>query len=270
MKTSGADAGDNGSGSAETTQRYRAPALDKGLDILELLARSPQGLTLGAIVQRLERSQGELFRMVQVLQHRGYIDQPGGSAEFQLTDKLFLLAMEQPRNRSLVELALPRMRELALELGQSCHLAFHADGEMVVVARMESGGQIGFSVRVGYRCPLLSSGSGLVLMSFQPPEVRAHWRSLLRPRPTAEQWRLTIEEMAEITARGFANRPSSVVEAVRDISAPLMRGDCAAAAITVPFLPTKTSRSGEADIAQRLVLVAEGLSKQLVTNDNRA
>ena len=53
--------------------RYRAPALDKGLDILELLATSSSPMTLTAIVNQLGRSHGELFRMVQVLEFRGFI-----------------------------------------------------------------------------------------------------------------------------------------------------------------------------------------------------
>ena len=36
---------------AEDGERYRAPALDKGLDILELLAEHPDGLTRAEIVR---------------------------------------------------------------------------------------------------------------------------------------------------------------------------------------------------------------------------
>ena len=36
--------------------RYRAPALDKGLDILELLASQPHGLTRAEIVKEMDRS----------------------------------------------------------------------------------------------------------------------------------------------------------------------------------------------------------------------
>ena len=49
------------------TSRYRAPALEKGLDVIELLAAEKSPLNLSAISQRLGRSSGELFRMLQVL-----------------------------------------------------------------------------------------------------------------------------------------------------------------------------------------------------------
>ena len=50
--------------------RYRAPALDKGLDILELLAAVESGLTQAEIAKRLDRSPNELYRMLDRLQRR--------------------------------------------------------------------------------------------------------------------------------------------------------------------------------------------------------
>ena len=43
----------------EADSRYRAPALEKGLDILELLAAESVPMTLTRIVNRLGRSHGE-------------------------------------------------------------------------------------------------------------------------------------------------------------------------------------------------------------------
>ena len=57
--------------------RYAAPALDKGLDILELLASETEGLTRSEISRRLGRTVGELFRMMVCLEERGYITDVG-------------------------------------------------------------------------------------------------------------------------------------------------------------------------------------------------
>ena len=55
------------------TPKYTAPALEKGLDILEHLSRSDAGLTQAEIARVLGRSVSEIFRMLVVLQERGYI-----------------------------------------------------------------------------------------------------------------------------------------------------------------------------------------------------
>ncbi|MDQ2765259.1 MAG: helix-turn-helix domain-containing protein, partial [Pseudomonadota bacterium] len=104
--------------SAEDNRLYRAPALEKGLDILELLAIEEKPLTVSAIVQRLGRSTGELFRMIQVLEHRGFVAQDGGG--YVLTTRLFELGLKRPPVRNLAEIAMPVMRQLSSKIGQSC------------------------------------------------------------------------------------------------------------------------------------------------------
>jgi DNA-binding IclR family transcriptional regulator len=254
---------------AEGGRRYRAPALEKGLDILELLAAESSPVTLTGIVNRLGRSHGELFRMVQVLEFRGYIEQDAGSDGYSLTDRLFSLGMQQPRTRNLIEVALPVMRQLALAVGQSCHLALHTLGEMVVVARMESSEQLGFSVRVGYRRPLHQTASGAVLYAFQPEDVRRRWEQLFDPA-------LDDEALAEFRAHADAVRarhveltPSKFVASVTDISAPVLRGGMAAAALTVPYLKKLQAAVSRRETAEMVREAADQISAQLVEGDSR-
>jgi DNA-binding IclR family transcriptional regulator len=74
---------------AAQISRYRAPALEKGLDVLELLAAEKSPLNLSAISQRLGRSSGELFRMLQVLEFKGFITTAENGTGYVLTNKLF-------------------------------------------------------------------------------------------------------------------------------------------------------------------------------------
>jgi len=53
-------------------KKYSAPALEKGLDILELLSEQEIGLTQVEIARSLDRTVGEIFRMLVVLQNRGF------------------------------------------------------------------------------------------------------------------------------------------------------------------------------------------------------
>ena len=58
---------------------YSAPALEKGLDILECLATSEEPLTTRALAEQLGRSKNEIFRMVHVLLRRGYLTRMPGT-----------------------------------------------------------------------------------------------------------------------------------------------------------------------------------------------
>jgi acetyl-CoA synthetase len=259
--------------SAEDTgagMRYRAPALEKGLDILTLLAGERMPLTLSTICQRLDRSQGEIFRMVQVLQARGFVEQDAKSDGYVLTDLLFSMAMRQPATQSLVEIAIPVMRNLATDVGQSCHLVLHSRGEIVVVARMESMEQIGFSVRVGYRLPITQAVSGIMLFAFQPEDVRARWLEKLDPQPSASELKKFVASAEAARDKGFTRGASTFVGGITDISAPILRGDRAAAALTVPFIKTIQSRATIAEVTDKLRAAAAQISNQLSESDNRA
>jgi DNA-binding IclR family transcriptional regulator len=248
--------------------RYRAPALEKGLEILELLAGEAQPMLLSVICLRLGRSTNELFRMMQVLQYRGFIDQEAGGG-YRLTDKLFSLGMEQPRTRNLLEIALPAMRRLAVMIGQSCHLAVHSKGQMVVIARMESDEQIGFTVRVGYRRPLLKTASGAVLYAHQNTDTRKRWAAMWEPQPSASEL-LTFHKRCEsIRGRGHEMAVSGFVAGVTDISAPVLRDGQAAAALTVPFVHSNPLRLPMEETVEHIESVAREIAEKLLSSDSR-
>jgi len=251
-------------------RRYKAPALEKGLDILELLSTTATPLTLSTIVTRLGRSHGELFRMVQVLQFRGYLEQDPATDGYRLTDQLFSLGMQQPRTAGLVEIALPVMRRLAMETGQSCHMALHSRGEIVVVARMESGEQLGFSVRVGYRRPLAQAASGLILYAFQSAEVRERWETMFDPPLKGAELAAFRARADAVRGRNVEAMASHIVQGVTDLSAPVLRGPAAAAALTIPYLSKIGVGMTQADATRAVQAAAAEISAQLVESDGRA
>ena len=253
----------------ENNSRYRAPALEKGLDILELLAVQTEPMTLTAIVKELGRSHGELFRMVQVLEHRGYIEQENGGEGYRLTDRLFSLGMQQPRTRTLLEIALPVMRQLAEAVGQSCHLAMHSMGDIVVVARIESAELQGFSVRIGYRRPLPKTASGAVLYAFQPDDVRRRWEALFNPPLDGDELDAFRAQANSIRESKSTLTPSKFVVGVTDISAPVMRGGLAAAALTVPYLKKLQPSASPNEAAELVRKAADQISARLVESDSR-
>ena len=161
--------------------RYAAPALEKGLDILELLASVSEALTHSEIAARLGRTINEVFRMLVCLEERGYISRSGPDERYQLTLKLFEVIHQHHPLQLLITHARPLVRRVAGETGQSCHLAMLNSADVVVVAQFDAPGNTGFSVRLGANVDLLNTSSGHVILAFQKDDVRM--RAL-------EAWRL--------------------------------------------------------------------------------
>jgi DNA-binding IclR family transcriptional regulator len=223
-------------------QKYRAPALDKGLDIIELLAGAREPMSLNRICTALGRTVSELFRMVQVLEYRGYVEISESGAGYVLSNRLFALGMARAPTKDLLDAALPVMRRLAETVKQSCHMGVASGDQMVVVARVETPGEIGFSVRVGHRRDITASASGLSLYAFQTPDVRKEWKPRLAANMEAADWSAFEARAAAAREAGFVRSESGSVEGVTDLSAPVIHQGFVQAALTIPFATPSPSR----------------------------
>lgn len=245
--------------------RYRAPALEKGLDVLELLAAEKAPLNLSAISQRLGRSSGELFRMLQVLEFKGFITVAESGAGYVLTNKLFALAMTQAPVRSLVETALPVMRKLVHDIAQSAHIAVASEDQIVVVTRLERPGDLGFSVRIGYRREIAIATSGLVMFAYQDEETRKLW--LKRCGLKGEAADDFTARANAVRARGHHEAESHYVRGITDLSAPILRGESAIAALTVPFVHSNPLIVDMAAAVEHVRAAARQISNDIIHGD---
>ena len=143
---------------------YRAPAAEKALDILELMADQAEGLTQTEIANGLGRSIHEIYRILLLLEKRGYIIRTQ-SDRFRLSLRLFELAHRHPPVNRLVECALPVMRELAANADQSCHLIVREGQNVLVVLQIDSPLPMRYSVALGSHFPMLETSSGAVLLA---------------------------------------------------------------------------------------------------------
>ena len=212
--------------------KYRAPALDKGLDILELLASAHQPLSIVEISEGVGRSRGEIFRMLQVLEERDYLARAEGDGGYCITPRLFRPAMEQPPVKSAIEAALPVMHRLAETTEQACHLVVPSREQIVVIALV---------VRIGHRRPMSLATSGHVLLAFQDEQVQEHWLDLIAAQEPDLDRKKLVRQLAQVRSQGYACARSHVVDAVTDLSAPVLHHGHAVCALTVPFIEQRAS-----------------------------
>ena len=243
--------------------RYEAPALEKGLDILELLAGVTSAMNLSRISDAVGRSRSEMYRVLHVLERRHYVERLPDDDRYVLTNRLFLLGMERPPVKGLIELALPMMHKLSEEVEQSCHLVVPSDQYMVVIARVESPYDLGLVVRIGHRRPLLEATSGLVLVAFQPETVRERWLQNYGGAARRPSRASLAETLATIREQGYAAIPSTVVPGVTDLSAPVLLGSAAVAALAVPYMDLAGVRMSRDEAIKALRATAKEISGKL-------
>lgn len=223
-------------GPAESERRiYSAPALEKGLDILEMLCRSEGPLSQKEIAQKLGRSVGEIYRMVTCLVDRNYVAQVDESS-YTITTKLYELSHINPPTHRLLFEAMPLMQRLAKELDQSCHLTVYSQGKQLVLAKVDAPSGMGFSVRTGSELDVLISASGRVLLAFQTNETTKLWiEESIQRRPDQSDPQIGAI-LDTIRKTGFESIPSVQVRGLYAVSFPILDTQGKAlAALTVPY-----------------------------------
>ena len=250
---------------SEERTTYSAPALEKGLDIVELLARTGGVLGTRQIAEELGRSKNEIFRMVHVLLERGYLQRDESGDGLMLSNKLFGLGMQTARARDLVSVAAPIVERFAVEVHQAAHLVVAHRGETVVIAAVSGGADMNFSLKLGYRRPLADAHSGLVLMAFQSDAMRRHMIaecSALMTNPP-EPTRLAAE-LDAVRRRGAIIHASRDIDGITDLACPILLGDGqATACVTVAAVSRRSNPPDFDTMLSRLQATCAEIAREL-------
>jgi DNA-binding IclR family transcriptional regulator len=207
------------------------------MDIIELLAEREAGLTVSEIANQLKRRMSELFRIIVVMERRGWLQKDPESSRYSVTYHVLQLAHRGTPSQTLSVAAAPVMHDLSLRITQACHLVVRSGVQGMVILRQENPMRhANLAVRLGALIPLATSCSGHVLLAhLEPVESETVLPDVPRPRQlTRAKLEKTLEKVKE---RGYEVQRSPITVGVTDISYPIRRFDGrVVAALTVPYL----------------------------------
>jgi DNA-binding IclR family transcriptional regulator len=237
--------------------RYRAPALDKGLDILELLAATEEGVSQAEIAKALDRSPNEIYRMLDRLVRRGYVVRTQGD-RYELSLKMFELAHARPPIQRLVSQSLPVMRRFARAADQACHLVIHDRNVLVVAAQVESPSYWGVSIRVGSRIGMINTGSGHVFLAFASTEER----QLMVEDQGEGAEKLSpglLSRLEQVRVDGYESMASLQTSGVTNLSVPILGpAGTILAALACPYTHRLDNSAAPAEDAVMKLLIESG------------
>lgn len=180
--------------------------LSKAAAILRAFGADDQAVPLAELVRRTKLHKTTAHRLCTELVEIGFLDKT--TAGYRLAGGLFELGMRASVERSLIELAIPFLHDLAERTHETAHLGVREGREVVYVAKIGGHRQARSPSRVGGRMPLHCTAIGKVLLAYADDDVRLAVLDgpLDRRTPyTVVAPGLLQRQLEAIVANGYAN-----------------------------------------------------------------
>jgi DNA-binding IclR family transcriptional regulator len=171
-------------------------AVDRALNIIEVLAGEPDGLELSMMAERLSLPLSATHRLLATLMDHHFVQRDANTSTFSLTLRMAQLAFRNMDCRQLPDVVQNALNRLAMTTGEYCRLAVVEADTLVWIARAQ-----GATAGLRYE-----------------PDMGAD--VVLHTTATGKAWLATLPEheaMRIVFAAGFSERPGFGPNAIRDI-----------------------------------------------------
>lgn len=183
-------------------------ALSRGLAILRVVNAQKQA-SVGSIHRDTQLNKATIVRMLETLEHEGYIVRDAGRAVYAPTGRTLELSQGYDMHVWIGGLAEPILGEFRKSIGWPSDVALLDGDAMVVVQTSRGHGPLSFNRRPGYRAPVLATSIGRAYLAFCDEDERARIVAHLATMPG--QWndlarhpRRLKTILDEVRERGFA------------------------------------------------------------------
>jgi DNA-binding IclR family transcriptional regulator len=241
-------------------------SVDRALSVLEILgARGEAGVT--EIAAELGVHKSTAFRLVAVLESRGFVEQLADRGKYRLGFGIVRLAGATAAQLDLPQEGRRTCEELAAHLGETVNVAI-LDGERAVnISQVRGTGAISTHNWVGQGTPLHATSSGKVLLAHAPEPVRT--AVLSGPLDRFTDATITVpdrleQELAEVRTRGWGATAEEYEVGLNAIAAPVRDAEGrVVAAVSVSGPSFRLAVETFETVAAHVVAAADGLSGRI-------
>ncbi|WP_437881683.1 IclR family transcriptional regulator [Pseudomonas sp. LRF_L74] len=143
---------------------YRVPALQRGLQVLEMFSADERTLSMQDIAERLGGTVSSIYRIVVTLTDMGYLQKVGKNS-YSLGSQVISRGFTYLASRDLVDIAMPHLNALRDRTSTSCHLGTRDRTDVVYIYRAFAAQRLAVNVPIGTRLPCHITALGRILLS---------------------------------------------------------------------------------------------------------
>lgn len=150
---------------------YSVQAVEKALDILEVLTRETRPITIPFLAEEFSLSRNKAFRLLATLENRGLVEREESTGCYQLGLSAAELAQKVLRNVSLIKIAHPVIEHLARKHDEAIYLTVLTGDEVLFLDMVDCVQQIKAAPLVGERFPFFTNAAGKVIRALESRDI---------------------------------------------------------------------------------------------------
>lgn len=223
--------------------------LGRGLSVLNELGNHAEGLSLSELARAVNLPVSTVHRLLVTLVDMGFASLDRTTKRYRLGVRVFELSHRVGLVHSLSEAAVPAMRSVSEQTGETTQLAVLSGLDTIFVERVDSDHAIAIRGRVGQREPSYCTSTGKVLLSQLDDAIREDTLGRLSFRSWTKRTITDADalraELRRVSEHGYAIADEEYDEGVRAMAVPVKDGrgrTIAALCISAPAFRTDLDR----------------------------
>lgn len=182
---------------------YMIQSVSHAIDVLEELAKAQGEVGVTELSKRLKLHKNNVFRLLATLELRGYVEQNTETEDYRLGVKALQLGQAYLNQSDLVARALPVIKALSDDIGETVSLAVLQNGQVQYPVSSESKRPVKVSPRVGVSFQAKESAAGRLLTAQLPDSILAEVLAGNSPQDAAIKNQLNeLRNTGQIVDRG--------------------------------------------------------------------
>ena len=207
-------------------ERYHVPNLKRGLEVFELLAKNPDGLTLPEIAKTSGYSKSSIFRILCTLEDCGYVAKNKDERTFRMSRKLAALGYAAFGESNIVEKSMDILRQMRDKLGETSMLGTMLDDGCVMIEQAPGTQPFKFLGEIGMKIGFHASAPGKAMLAFLPRDEADKKIKKIKFQKynenTIVERKDFLAELEKVKSCGYAFDKGEEIEGVNCVGAPIL------------------------------------------------
>lgn len=200
------------------------------VDILKLVSKNPDGITLDDICEKLGLPKTSAYDIVTTLAEMGMVNVDRGQRQrYTIGLTAYRIGINYTNNLDFISVIEPELKAFAREVGKTVFFGVRSDHEVVYICKAEPENPIITTATVGTKNPIYCTSLGKAILAYSDEDAREQVLNRIKFRQktgrTIMNRESLLKELEKVKEKGYALDAREVEEHMECVGAPVFGSD---------------------------------------------